>query len=61
MYMHTYMVGIVRNVHARVMEAENSITLIIYTSVNIFIALEWHSENDYGFLLMNILTRMVNT
>ena len=31
------------------MEAENSTTLTIYTSKNIFIALGWRSENDYGF------------
>jgi len=54
-------VGTVHNVHAQEMEAENSIPLIIYSSVNIFIALGWCSENDYGFLLMNILTRIVNT
>jgi len=33
----------------RVMEAENSIVLTIYSSVNIFITLGWCSENDYGF------------
>ena len=32
--------------HVQVMEAENSITL---TSVNLFIALGWHSENDYDY------------
>ena len=38
------------NAHGRVMEAGNSITLTVYTSVNIlnFIALGWRSENDYG-------------
>jgi len=40
-----YVVHIVCNVHARVMEAENSITLTIYTSENIFIVL----GNDCGF------------
>ena len=31
------------------MEAENQITHTVYTSANLFIALRWHSENDYGF------------
>jgi len=31
------------------MEAENSITPAIYSSVNIFIALVWHSEIIMGF------------
>ena len=43
------------------MEAGNSGTCIIYSSISVFIALGWHSENDYGVLLMNILTRTMNT
>jgi len=43
------MVRIIRNVHARVMEAENSITLTIYTSENVFIALGCGSEMIMGF------------
>jgi len=43
-------IWIVCNVHVWVM-AENSITLTIYTSVNIFIALRWHLEKYYGFYL----------
>ena len=35
----TYVVRIVYNAHARVMEAENSITLTIYSSEHVFIAL----------------------
>ena len=46
-----YMVCIIRNAHVRVMEAENSITLAIHSSVNVLIALGWHSENDYWFYL----------
>ena len=42
-------VHIVCNAHARVMEAENSITLTIYSSEHIFIALRWHSEMIMGF------------
>jgi len=38
-----YVVHIVHNAHAQVMEAENSITLI-YTSEQVFIALGWCSE-----------------
>ena len=38
-YIRAYMVRIDHNAHARVMEAENSITLTIYTSVKVFIAL----------------------
>ena len=43
------MVHIIRNEHAQVMEAENSITLTIYTSENVFIALRWCSEMIMGF------------
>jgi len=46
-----YVVRIVCNVHVQVMEAENSITLAIYSSEHVFIALEWCSENDYEFHL----------
>jgi len=42
-------VRIVRNAHVRVMEAENSITLTIYSSEQVFIALRWHSEMIMGF------------
>ena len=54
----TYMLCIIHNAHARVMEAENSITLIYiyiyyYIPVNtysaVFIALGWHSEMLIGF------------
>ena len=45
----TYMVHIVRNAHAQVMEAENSITLTIYTSEQVFIALGWCSVMIMGF------------
>ena len=49
-FVRTYVVHIVCYAHARVLEAENSITLTIYyTSENIFIELGWCSENDYGF------------
>ena len=44
----TYVVCIICHVHARVMKAEKS---TIYTSVNIFIALGWCSESDYGLLI----------
>ena len=54
-------VGIIHNMHGRrVMEAENSITLTNYSIINLFIALGWSSEYDYD-LVMNILTRIVNT
>ena len=51
MYVRTYLVCIVCNAHAQVMEAENSITLTMYSSVNVFIALRCHSENDDVFYL----------
>jgi len=51
MFVRTYGVHIIRNAHAQVMEAENSITLTIYSSVNVFIALGCPSENYYGFYL----------
>ena len=44
-----YVVRIIHNVHVQVMEAEKSITLTVHTSENVFIALGWRSENDYGF------------
>jgi len=44
-----YVVRIVCNAHARVMEAENSTTLTIYSSEHIFIALSWRSEMIMGF------------
>ena len=45
----TYVVLIICNAHARVLEAENSITLTIYcSSESVFIVLGWCSENDYG-------------
>ena len=40
--------NIVCNAHIGVMEAD-TLSLLLNTSVNIFIALEWRSENDYGF------------
>jgi len=46
-YVCTYMVRIVCTAHAQVTESENSITLTIYTSENILIALG--AENDYRF------------
>ena len=48
-YVRTYVVRIVCNAHARVMEAENSITLTIYNSEHVFIALRWRSEMIMGF------------
>jgi len=42
-------VRIVRNAHASVIEAENSITLTIYSGEQVFIALRWHSEMIMGF------------
>ena len=62
MCMRTYVVHVICNARVRVLETENaiSVTIYIYSSVNVFIALGWHSENDYG-LLINILTRTVNT
>jgi len=45
----TYVVRIIHNEHARVMEAENSATLTIYRSEYIFIALGWRSEMIKGF------------
>jgi len=48
-YVRTYVVRIVYNAHARVMEAENSITLTIYSSEHVFIALRWCSEMIMGF------------
>jgi len=38
MFVRTYVVSIIRNAHAQIMEAENSITLTIYSSQNVFIA-----------------------
>ena len=43
------MVRIVCNAHAPVMEAENSITLTIYSSEHVFIALRLCSEMIMGF------------
>ena len=48
----TYVVRIICNTHAQVMEAKNSITLTIYTSENVFIALGWCSDNDNAFSLI---------
>ena len=45
----TYVVRTVCNAHARVMEAENSITLTIYSSEHVFIAPRWRSEMIMGF------------
>jgi len=42
-------VRIVCNAYARVMEAENSIILTIYSSEHVFIALRWRSETIMGF------------
>jgi len=45
-----FVVRIVCNAHARVMEAENSINVtIIYSSEDIFTALGWCSEMIMGF------------
>jgi len=41
--------GIICNAHAQVIEAENSITLTIYSSEHVFIALKWRSEMIMGF------------
>ena len=46
-YVCTYVVHIICTAHAQVMESENSITLTIYTSENVFIALG--AENDHRF------------
>ena len=46
-YVRTYVVRIVCNAQARVMEAENSITLTIYSSEHVFIGMALRS--DYGF------------
>ena len=43
-YVRAYVVRIIRNARAQVMEAENSMTLTIYSSVNAFIALGCRSE-----------------
>ena len=61
MYIHVCVVHIVRSAHARVyvMEAENSITLTLHSSVNVFIVLGWRSEMIMVF--MNIHTRTMNT
>ena len=53
------MVRIVCNAHVQVVEAENSVTVTIYTSENVFIALGWQSEMIMAFI--NILTRTMNT
>ena len=45
----TYVVRIICNTHAQVMEAKNSITLTIYTSENVFTAPRWCSDNDNAF------------
>jgi len=45
-FVRTYVVRIVCNAHARVMEAENSITL---TSEHVFITLRWRSKMIMGF------------
>ena len=46
-YVRSYMVHIIHNAHVQVMEAENSLTVTIYSSV--FIALGWRSEMIMGF------------
>ena len=68
MYVHWYIRMYVHvtyhsQVHARVMEAENSITLTTFSSENAFISLGWHSENDYGFTYQDreYLIRAMNT
>jgi len=43
MYMCMNMVHIIHSVRTGVMEAENSIALTMYSIVNVFIALGWHS------------------
>ena len=49
MFIRTYVVRIICNTHAQVMEAKNSITLTIYSSEHVFIALRWRSEMIMGF------------
>ena len=51
-YVRAYVVRLICNAHAQVMKAENSITLTIYSSENVFIALGCGSEKT-----MNIHTR----
>jgi len=51
--------NIVRNAHMGVIEAD-TLSLLLYTSINIFIALGWCSEMIM-VLLMNILNRTMNT
>ena len=43
---HTWYISLQYNEHVPTMEAENSITLTTYDSVNVLIALTWNSEND---------------
>ena len=43
------MVRIVCNAHVRVMEAENTLTIYIYSSEHVFIAQRWRSEIIMGF------------
>ena len=59
MYVCMYMVRIVRNEHARVIEAENSVTLDKCTSTTAFIVLVL--QKVIMDLLMKILTRTMNT
>ena len=40
-YIHPSVVRIISNAHVQVMNAENSITSIVYTSENVFIVLGW--------------------
>ena len=56
-YMCAWYVSFTVHMHEYIMEVENSITLTIYTSVNIFIVLGWRSEMIMVF--MNILTRTI--
>ena len=59
-YMCMYVVRTICNVRARVVEAENSITLTTHTSTKVFIALRWCSETIM-VLLINILTTVTRT
>ena len=57
-YVHTYVVLIVRNAHAWVMEAENSVTLTIYTNVTVFAAIYlpglWIHNQDYEYCACSV-------
>ena len=46
-FVRTWFILFAMHAYAGVMEAKNFITLTVYSSVNVFIALECHSENNY--------------